>query len=84
MIKLNQNIGKLRMFEQEFLYIMYTNDTTFFVKKQTFLIEILKIFENSSKISGLNLDKSKGEIAGIGALKGIRVVHCGIQCINLD
>ena len=64
MIKLNQNVGKLRMFEHYFLHIMYTNDTTFFVKKQTFLIEIFKIFENSSKVSGLNLDKSKGEIAG--------------------
>ena len=84
MIKLNQNIGKLRMFEHDFLYIMYTNDTTFFVKNQTFLIEILKIFENSSKISGLNLNKSKRDIAGIGALKGIRVAHCGMQCINVN
>ena len=34
--------------------------------KQTSVIEILKVFYNFSKISGLKLDKAKCEIAGIG------------------
>ena len=34
--------------------------------KQTSVIEILKVFDNFSKISGLKLNKSKCEIAGLG------------------
>ena len=43
-IKSNQNIDKLRIFEHGFLYTAYANDTTFFVKDQTSVIEILKVF----------------------------------------
>ena len=34
--------------------------------KQTSVIEILKVFYNFSKISGLKLNKAKCEIAGMG------------------
>ena len=47
-IKSNQNIDKLRIFEHDFLYISYADDTTFFVKNQTSVIEILKVFDNFS------------------------------------
>ena len=42
-----------KTFELDFLYTAYANDTTFFVKSETFVIEILKIFDNFSKISDL-------------------------------
>ena len=83
-IKSNQNINKLKIFEHDFLYTAYTDDTTLFAKNQTSVIEILKIFDNFSKISGLNPNKSKCEIAGIGALKGVRVALCGMKCISLN
>ena len=91
-IKLNQNIDKLRTFGHDFLYAAYDNDTTFFVKNRTSVIEILKVFNNIFKknltifltISGLKPNKPKCEIAGIGALKGVRVALCGMQCINLN
>ena len=67
------------MLEHDFLYTAYADDTTFFVKSQTSVIEILKVFDKFSKISGLKPNKSKCEIAGIGALKGARVAHCGMQ-----
>ena len=44
----------------------------------------MKICYKYSKISGLKTNKSKCEIVGIGALKGVRVVLCGMQCINLN
>ena len=47
-IKSNQNIDKLRIFEHDFLYTAYTDDTIFFVKNQTSVIEILKIFDKFS------------------------------------
>ena len=68
-IKSNQNIDKLRIFEHGFLYTAYANDTTLFIKDQTSVIEILKVFDQISNISGLNPNKSKCEITGIGALK---------------
>ena len=83
-IKSNQNIDKLRIFEHCVLYTAYADSTTFFVKNQTFVIEILKVFDNISKIFDLKPNKSKCEIARISALKGVRVVLCGLQCINLN
>ena len=56
-IKSNQNIDKPRIFEHDFLYTAYADDTTFFVKNQTSAIEILKVFDNSPKIFGLKLNK---------------------------
>ena len=49
-------------------------------------MEILKILDNLSKIYCLksNKAKCKCKIAEIGALKGLRVALCGIQCINLN
>ena len=75
---------KLRISEHDFLYTANADDTTFFVKNQTSVIEILKIFDNFSKISSLKSNKSKCEIAGIGDLKRVRVALCGMQCINLN
>ena len=57
---------------------------TFFVKNKTPVIQILKVFNNFSKISGLKPNKSKCEIAGIGALKGVREALCGMQHMNLN
>ena len=42
-------------------------------KRQTYIIEILKDLDKFSKISGLKPNKSKCEIARLGALKGVRV-----------
>ena len=83
-IKSNRNINKLRIFEHNFLYTAHADNTTFFVKNQTSVIEILKVFDNFSKISRLKPNKSKCEIAGIGALKGVRVKLYGMQCISLN
>ena len=51
-IRSNQNVDKLRIFEFDFLYTAYAYGTTYFVKNQTSVIEILKVFEEFSKLSG--------------------------------
>ena len=48
------------------------------------LYKILKVFDNFSKISGLKLNKSKCEIAGIGALKEVKSGTLQMQCIKLN
>ena len=43
----------------------------------------MNIFDTFSKFSGLKPNKSKCEIAGIGALKGVQVALCGMRFIDL-
>ena len=40
-------------------------------------------FNVISQFSGLKTNKSKGEVAGIGVIKGIKVTRCGAECVNL-
>ena len=43
----------------------------------------MNIFDTFSELFGIKLNKSKCEIAGIGALKGVQVALCGMRCIDL-
>ena len=43
----------------------------------------MNIFDTFSKFSGLKPNKSKCEIASIGALKGVQVALCGMRFIDL-
>ena len=43
----------------------------------------MNIFNTFSKFSGLKSNKSKCEITGAGALKGVQVAVCGMRCIDL-
>ena len=63
-----------------FQYATYTDSTTFFLKDTKSVIELMNIFDTFLKFSGLKSNKSKCEIAGIGALKGVQVALCGITC----
>ena len=82
-IKENKNIKRLNIFNQKFLYTTYTDDTTFFLKDKKYLIEIMKIFDIFLSFSGLTPNRSKCEVAGIGALKGAKLALYGMKCIAL-
>ena len=84
MIKTNQNVQALNIFGHNFLYTAYADDTTFFIKNENSVIELLNIFDIFSLMSGLKPNKSKCEIAGIGNLKGVNVALCGLKCVNLQ
>ena len=43
----------------------------------------MNIFDTFSKFSGLKPNKSKCEIAGIGALKRVQVAICSMRSIDL-
>ena len=66
-----------------FLYTAYADETTFFLKDTKSVIELMNIFDTFSKFSGLKPNKSKCEIASIGALKGVQVALCGMRFIDL-
>ena len=36
-----------------------------------------------SQFSGLKIDKSKCNVAGIGVMKGVKVALCGVEFVNL-
>ena len=81
--KKSKKISGLNIFDKTFLYTAYADDTTFFLKDTKSVIELMNIFDTFSKFSELKPNKSKCEIAGIGALKGVQVALCGIRCIDL-
>ena len=71
-IKENKKIKGLNLFNHTFLYTAYADDTTFLLKEKESLKEVMKVFDIFSSFSGLKPNKSKCEVAGIGALKGAK------------
>ena len=83
-LKQNKNMKGIELFQHEFLYTAYADDTTFFLKNKNSVILLFDVFHNFSLFSGLKPNKSKCEIAGISVLKGVQVALCGMQCIDLN
>ena len=83
LIKSNKNIKGLNIFNHEFLYTAYTDDTTFFVKDKNSDFKNLNIFHKFSLVSGLSSNTTKCEITGIATCKGVNVALCGMNCLNL-
>ena len=77
------NIEGLEIYQKKFIYIAYADDTNFFLKNTESVINLSEIFKHFSQFSGLEPNKSKCEIAGIGVLKGVKVALCGMRCVNL-
>ena len=69
LIKRNKNIHGLSFFDHTFLYTAYADDTTFFLKDKKSVKKVMNVFDTFSIYSGLKLNKSKCEIAGISILK---------------
>ena len=82
-IKETLNIKGFESFQKKFIYTAYLDDTTFFLKNTESVINLLEILKHFSQFSGLKPNKSKCEIGGIGVLKGVKGVLCGMRCVNL-
>ena len=54
-----------------------------FLQNEKSAKEFLNDFDLMSKFSGLKINKSKCELAGIGVMKGVKVVLRGVECVNL-
>ena len=68
-IKESENVQGLTIFNNQFLYATYTDDTTFFSQQRKLCNRGYTIFEYFSIFYGLKPNKSKCEIASIGVLK---------------
>ena len=83
LIKQNKDIYGLIFFDHTFLYTVYADDTTFFLKDNKSVKKVMNLFDTFSIYSGLKPNESKCEIAGIGVLKGVSKELCGMECIDL-
>ena len=83
LIKNSKKIEGLHILDHCFLYTAYADDTTFFLKNEESVREIMHILDEFSIFSGLKPNRSKCEIAGIGCLKGVHMALCGMDCIDL-
>ena len=83
LIKSNKNINGLNIFNREFLYTAYADDTSFFLKNINSVNNVLTNLKLFSNFSGLCPNYSKCEIAGIDVLKNVNVALCGMKCLNL-
>ena len=70
-VKNNSKVKGLNIFNHEFLYIVYADDTTFFLKNRKSIIELMSELNTFSNFSGLKPNKAKCEIAGISVLNGV-------------
>ena len=83
LIKTNSDIQGIEIFNHEFSYTAYADDTTFFVKYLNSVRVILSSLDQFYTFSGLRPNLSKCETAGIGALKDANVALCGLKSVNL-
>ena len=83
LIKKNENVKKLEIYGYKYLITSYADDTTFFIKELDSAEEIFKSFEQFSMFSGLKVNKSKCQIAGIGCKNGVQVAFPGLQSVDL-
>jgi len=69
LVRSNSLIKGLQILGFEHKFTSYADDSSFFLSDLSSVRELLKTFELFSKYSGLLLNKSKCELAGIGAKK---------------
>ena len=74
----------INIFQHIYLYSAYTEDTTFFLRDKRSIKKLINTFAAFSKYSGLKPNHEKYEIAGIRVLKSVKVVICGMKCIDLS
>ena len=73
----------LTLLKTDFYTLRMQTILHFFLKDEKSIIELMKTFDIFSTFSGLKPNKNKCKIAGLGALKGIKLAFCGMECIDL-
>ena len=83
MVRNIENIQWLDISGFNYLLTAYADDATYIIKNISSAIEIFNTFEKFSELSGLRLNRSKCEFAGIGVKNGVQTVLLDIKNINL-
>ena len=83
-IKSNKNIKGIEIFKYVFLCTAYADGSTFFLRDILSVKEFINSFNQFYHFSGLKANIEKCEIAGIGSLKGVTEVVCGLKSADLS
>ena len=73
----------INIFNYDFLYTAYVDDTAFFLKDLDSVKNVLEMQNQFYVVSGLRSNFSKCEIAGIGSLRDENVALCALKSLNL-
>ena len=84
LIKSKPEIEGMAIFDYNYLYSAFADDTTFFLKYVISIKHMVDTWVFFSHFSGLKPNLRKSEIAGIGVLKGVQVADYGMRCIDLN
>ena len=82
LVKANNKIRGVKVFQYTYLYTAYSGDTTFFLKNQNSIRQVMETFSTFSQYSCLKPNYEKCEIAGIGVLKSVKVAVGGMKCVD--
>ena len=83
MIRSNKSIKPLRILDFEYLLSAYADDTTFFVSDLDSINAIFATFDKFSLFSGMKINMSKCELAGIGVKRSVLTALSGVRNILL-
>ena len=83
LIKNNDDIRGITIFNHTFLYTAFADDSTFFLNDLLSVKNLIDTFRVFSLFSGLKANFSKCETAGLGSLKGVLEAVCSLTSINL-
>ena len=65
-------------------YTAYVDDSTFFLRDISSVKKLINSFNQFYQFFGLKANNGKCEIAGIGSLKGLTEVVCGLKSVDLS
>ena len=83
-IKSNENIKGIEIFKYVFLFTAFADDSTFFLRDNPSIKELINSFNQFYHFSSLKANIEKLEIAGIAAVKEVTEVLCGLECMDLS
>ena len=84
LIKSKPEIEGMTIFDYNYLYSVYADGKTFFLKDIISRKHMVDTFDFCLCFSRLKPNLRKNEIAGIGVLKGVQIMVCGMRCIDLN
>ena len=84
LLKSKPEIKGMKIFNYNYLYSAYADDTTFFLKDIISVKHMVDTFLFFPYFSELKPNLTKFEIAVIGVLKEVQILVCGMRCIDLD
>ena len=83
MVRSNPEIEGIKILDFLYTLTSYADDTTFFLKNEKSAQQVFATFSEFSNYSGLKINRSKCEFAGIGVKRGVQTALPGVNNIDL-